>query len=290
MKIRNPYKDHPHWFRGNTHTHSILSDGEWPLPQVVAFYRERGYDFLAMTDHDLFTDLSEYTTPTFLALSSDEVTVRGRDHIVGLSLKGPVESFTTHQATINAIADQGGLAVIAHPNWTHLSVERCLQLNGYTAIEILNVVCNFLEYNGYALEYWDQLLTRGVRIWGIASDDAHRIPHQAAKGWIMVNAEQLSPEAILRNIRAGNFYASAGPRFEGFEVAKNTIRVRCSPAVEVRFMNGGWNPAHRVRGEAVTEAEYTPRAGDPYVRVEIVNAELQSAWSQPFFIDPDWRP
>jgi predicted metal-dependent phosphoesterase TrpH len=289
MKIRNPYKSYPYWFRGNTHAHSTLSDGEWPLAQVVAFYRERGYDFLAMTDHDIFTDLSEFTTPHFLALSSDEVTVRGRDHIVGLNLKGPVESFTTHQATIDAIADQRGLAIIAHPNWTHLSVERCLQLNGYTAIEILNVVCNFLEYNGYALEYWDQLLTRGVRIWGIASDDAHRIAHQGAKAWIAVNAEQLSAEDVLRNIRSGNFYASAGPRFEGFEVAKGTIRVRCSPAVEVRFMTGGWNPAHRIRGEAVTEAEYTPRAGDPYVRVEIVNGEMQSAWSQPFFIDPDWR-
>jgi predicted metal-dependent phosphoesterase TrpH len=290
MKIRNPYKSHPHWFRGNTHTHSTLSDGEWPVAQVVAFYRERGYDFLAITDHDLFTDLSEFATPTFLPLSSDEVTVRGRDHIVGLSLKGPVESFTTHQATIDAITDQGGLAIISHPNWTHLSLERCLQLNGYTAIEILNVVCNFLEYNGYALEYWDQLLTRGVRIWGIASDDTHRIPHQGAKGWIVVNAEQLTAEDVLRNIRSGNFYASAGPRFEAFEVEKNTIRVRCSPAVEVRFMTGGWNPAHKVRGEAVTEAEYSPQTGDPYVRVEIVNAEMQSAWSQPFFIDPDWRP
>jgi hypothetical protein len=290
MKIRNPYKNYPHWFRGNTHTHSTLSDGEWPLEQVIAFYRDQGYAFLAVTDHDTFTDLSGHTRPDFLALSSDEVTVRGRDHIVGLGLKGPVESFTDHQMTIDGIAEQGGLAVIAHPNWTHLSVERCLQLHGYAAIEILNVVCNFLEYNGYALEYWDQLLTRGVRIWGIASDDAHRIPYQGAKAWIVVNAERLTAEDILRNIRSGNFYASSGPRFESFEVEKTTIRVRCSPALEIRFMTGGWNPAHRVRGEAVTQAEYTPRAGDPYVRVEIVTAEMQSAWSQPFWIDPDWRP
>src|SRR3972149_6901056 len=100
MKIRNPYRNLPSWFRGNTHTHSTLSDGEWPLEQVVAFYRERGYAFLAMTYHDLFTDLGRFTTPDFLALSSDEVTVRGRHHIVGLNLKGPVASFTDHQSTI----------------------------------------------------------------------------------------------------------------------------------------------------------------------------------------------
>src|SRR3989304_551542 len=61
MKIRNPYRNLLHWFRGNTHAHSTLSDGEWALEQVVAFYRERGYAFLAMTDHDVFTDLSRHT-------------------------------------------------------------------------------------------------------------------------------------------------------------------------------------------------------------------------------------
>ncbi len=289
MKIRNLYRNLSHWFRGNTHTHSTLSDGEWPLERVVAFYRDQGYAFLAMTDHDVFTDLSRFTTPEFLGLSSDEVTVRGRDHIVGLHLKGLVDPFTDHQSTIAAINDHGGLAVLAHPNWSSFSVERCLQLHGYAAIEILNVVCNYLEYNGFAVHYWDQLLTQGVRVWGIAADDAHRIPYQGARAWIMVNAERLATEDILGNIRAGNFYASTGPDFQGFEVAGSTIRVRCTPAIEIRFMTGGLNPAFRVRGEGLRQAEYTPRSGDPYVRVEVVDAQMQSAWSQPFFIDPDWR-
>jgi predicted metal-dependent phosphoesterase TrpH len=290
MKIRNPYRNLAHWFRGNTHAHSTLSDGEWELDRVVAFYRERGYAFLAMTDHDLFTDLSGCTTGEFLGLSSDEVTVRGRHHLVGLNLKGPVASFTYHQSTITAISDQGGLAILAHPLWSAFSVERCLGLHGYHAIEILNVVCNYLEYNGYAVQYWDELLRQGVRVWGIAADDAHRFPYQGAKGWIVVNADRLTADDIVANIRAGNFYASSGPTIDRFEVAGGTIRVRCSPAIEIRFMNGGVNPAALFRGEGLTHAEHTPRPTDPYVRIEVVDAQMQSAWSQPFFIDPDWRP
>jgi hypothetical protein len=289
MKIRSPYRSLPQWFRGNTHTHSTLSDGEWPLEQVVAFYRDRGYAFLAMTDHDVLTDLSRFTTPDFLALSSDEVTVRGREHIVGLQLKGPVESFTDHQSTIHAINDQGGLAILAHPNWSSFSLERCLALHGYAAIEICNVVCNYLEYNGYALEYWDRLLRQGARVWGVAADDAHRIPYQGAKAWIVVDAESLTAEEILKSIRAGNFYASSGPHFQGFEVDGTSIKVWCSPAVEIRFMTGDLNPALRLRGDGLTQAAYTPRPGDPFVRIEVVDAQMQSAWSQPFFIDPDWR-
>ena len=46
----------------------------------------------------------------------------------------------------------------------------------------------------------------------------------------------------------------------------------------------------RLKGDALTEAEYSPRNGEPYVRVEIVDAQMQTAWSQPFLLAPDWRP
>jgi hypothetical protein len=291
MKIRNPYRNLARWFRGNTHTHSTLSDGEWPLEKVVGFYRDRGYAFLAMTDHDLFTDLSAFTTPDFVGISSDEVTVRGREHIVGLNLTGPVAPFTSdHQRTIDDIGAQGGLAILAHPNWSWLPETRGLEWHGYHAVEILNVVCNYLEYNGFALQWWDYLLRHGMRVWGVAADDAHRIPYHGARGWIEVNADTLSAAAIVEGIRTGNFYASTGPEFRRFEVAGQTIKVWCSPAVEIRFLTGATNnPAWRLKGDALTEAEYTPRNGEAYVRIEAVDAQMQTAWSQPFFLDPDWR-
>ena len=55
-------------------------------------------------------------------------------------------------------------------------------------------------------------------------------------------------------------------------------------------MTGDPNPASRVRGDTSVQAEYTSRPGDPYLRIEVADAQVGSAWSQPFFIDPDWRP
>jgi len=77
----------------------------------------------------------------------------------------------------------------------------------------------------------------------------------------VVNADCLTAEETLGNIWAGTFYPSTGPDFQGFEVNGMTIRVRCPPAIEIRFMTGGPNPAFRIRGEGLTHAEYTPRAG-----------------------------
>lgn len=41
------------WFKGNTHTHSLWSDGN-DFPDMISdWYRSKGYDFLAMSDHNL---------------------------------------------------------------------------------------------------------------------------------------------------------------------------------------------------------------------------------------------
>ena len=40
------------WYRGNTHCHSFWSDGD-EFPEMVAlWYKQHGYDFLAMSDHN----------------------------------------------------------------------------------------------------------------------------------------------------------------------------------------------------------------------------------------------
>ncbi len=42
-----------HWFKGNTHTHSLWSDGN-DFPEMISdWYASRGYDFLAMSDHNV---------------------------------------------------------------------------------------------------------------------------------------------------------------------------------------------------------------------------------------------
>jgi hypothetical protein len=42
----------PRWWKGNTHTHSWWSDGDSPPENAAAWYREHGYDFLVISDHN----------------------------------------------------------------------------------------------------------------------------------------------------------------------------------------------------------------------------------------------
>ena len=43
------------WYKGNTHTHTLNSDGDSTPDDVVRWYREHGYQFLVLTDHNFLT-------------------------------------------------------------------------------------------------------------------------------------------------------------------------------------------------------------------------------------------
>jgi hypothetical protein len=44
------------WYKGNTHTHSLWSDGNDFPEMIVDWYKEQGYDFLGLSDHNLLSE------------------------------------------------------------------------------------------------------------------------------------------------------------------------------------------------------------------------------------------
>jgi len=44
------------WFKGNTHTHSLWSDGNDFPEMIFDWYRSRGYHFVGMSDHNLLLE------------------------------------------------------------------------------------------------------------------------------------------------------------------------------------------------------------------------------------------
>ena len=44
------------WFKGNLHTHTLWSDGN-DFPEMAAkWYVDHGYNFLALTDHNILSE------------------------------------------------------------------------------------------------------------------------------------------------------------------------------------------------------------------------------------------
>ena len=107
------------WFKGNTHAHTTESDGDSPPEYVARWYKDHGYDFLVLSDHNVFTDpatLADIVDSSFLLVPGEEVTSSfdGEPvHLNGLNLPGVVEARTaeslvaTIQAKVDAIRTSG---------------------------------------------------------------------------------------------------------------------------------------------------------------------------------------
>lgn len=289
MKIIHPYTDtnslRP--LRGNFHTHTTRSDGACPPQQVIDDYAARGYDFLMLSDHDIYTsaeDLTKLDSKGMVLIPGNEVS-RGGPHLLHIGEGGFVEPNPQRQAVISEIVQRGGLAVVNHPNWhadfNHCTIAQMREWVGYMGMEIFNGVIQRLPGSPYATDKWDQLLSAGRRIWGFANDDSHHPARDVALGWNMVYARQRSAEGVIDALREGRFYASTGVKITKIEVGDDTIRIETTNAHRINaFMQGGTRFAFADAGKI----EIKVPANAIYVRFECWGAGEQFAWTQPFFI------
>src|SRR5437899_8977739 len=52
------------WWKGNLHTHSLWSDGDDYPEMIVDWYKEHGYHFLALSDHNILAQGSKWIDAT----------------------------------------------------------------------------------------------------------------------------------------------------------------------------------------------------------------------------------
>lgn len=55
-------KEERNWYKGNLHTHSLWSDGD-EFPEVIMrWYKDQGYHFVALSDHNIFAEGEKWVT------------------------------------------------------------------------------------------------------------------------------------------------------------------------------------------------------------------------------------
>jgi len=296
MIYRNPFELPGRFYRGNAHTHSTCSDGAVPPEMRVAQYKDSGYDFLAITDHDVVTSAARWTTDAFLALPGVELHPPNRFggevyHLVGLGVSRMIDARRmSANDVLTAVADQGGLAVFAHPYWSGHTLGDFARLRGYCALEVYNTTSCVSIGKGYSESHWDDHLDRIGPVLGLAVDDAHAETADVFQGWIMVKATELTVPAILAAIREGAFYSTQGPEILDIRVVRTErgplLRAVTSPARRIVFKSRTYNGAcvDAKNGQCLRGAECLMQPGHIYLRVEVTAPDGRKAWSNPFFV------
>jgi len=303
------------WYKGNTHAHTTNSDGDSSPEYVAQWYKDHGYDFLVLSDHNVFTDpatLSTLVDESFLLVPGQEVTSSFEDpessvnasvHVNGLNLPHVVEArqaetlVATIQANVDAIREVEGVPHINHPNfrWS-FGAEELLQIENDRLLEIWNghpTVHNDGGGGSPSLEeIWDILLTAGKTIFGIAVDDAHHFQGEFSadranpgQGWIAVRSDSLEAAALMESLEAGHFYASTGVELTEIAVRPRTLELHIAPAGDFRFTTTFIGSAGELLLETTDNpAVYSLTEDVGYVRAKVRNSRSDYAWTQPVFV------
>jgi predicted metal-dependent phosphoesterase TrpH len=103
------------------HVHSLASDGTSSVAEILDQVETVGVlDVIAITDHERIDAavaarrLAEDRGLRVRVVVGEEITTRG-GHLLGLYLERPVPALRSLRWSIEAIHDQGGLAIPAHP-------------------------------------------------------------------------------------------------------------------------------------------------------------------------------
>ena len=295
------------WYKGNVHTHTTKSDGDADPEVVVEWYKNHDYDFLVLSDHNHRTIIDGYSDALIL-IPGEEVSARILGGDIPIQLNGigisrvvePIDAggvVETLQANVDLITEAGGIASLNHPNasWAY-DHKDIVQIEGATLLEVYNGWPGSNsegapgKYSGE--EIWDNVLSTGKIIYGIAVDDAHHysdFTHTMAnpgRGWIVVNAEQLTNESIIDSLIAGKFYFSTGIDIEDISMLDEGIELVISQhrdyIYNTKFIGKDGEVLKEVTG---LQPKYEFSGDEEYVRASIKSSIGTRAWTQPTFLN-----
>lgn len=283
------------YYKACLHTHTNISDGLLTPEEMKAFYKENGYQILALTDHNLTIAHNDLTEPEFLMLTGVEVDMPVANaqktcHLCLLSwdpdsnwipFRDPdklehmkayeklCQSEELPQAyspeNINRVIakanEKGFLVTYNHPTWSLEFFEDYSHYEGLWAMEYRNsgsIAGGYDEDNGWV---YREFLNQGKRPMPIMADDAHGIVSKrngypvAGQAWTMVGAEKLEYGSVMAALERGDLYSSCGPEIHSLTYENGMLRVTCSPAAKISLIKSQ-RPCRMVWGEGVTEAEF----------------------------------
>ncbi len=302
----------PRWYKGNTHVHTFNSDGDSHPDDVVKWYRSHGYQFLVITDHNVITSVEGLNAlhgldARFLVIRGEEVTDRFGSRPLHINALDPSRLITPQggasaldvvQRNVHAIRAADGIPHVNHPSfgWA-LSAEELAQVRDLKLFEIFNGHPQVNNDGGGGVPsleaMWDQILSRGVLLYGLAVDDAHhfkrhddRTASRPGKGWVYVRADTLAARAILEAMERGEFYSSTGVELNDYVVTDSsmtlTVRETAWSKYRIQFIG---RDGTLLAESLESPATYRFRGTEGYVRARVLESNGERAWTQPVMLN-----
>ena len=215
------------WYRGDFHTHTLLSDGCISLEEVPEILKKNKLDFVFLTDHNMihpyFTKYHHIFSGTELTLSIGHMNFHGIKEVPFKSFKKFTELLAQGVSDPIVIIDsiQASHLSVNHPfmkPWEYSYGEMPLD-----KIDSLEIICDptwhtASKANDLALKFIQFLWSQGHKITAIGGSDAH-LPYgvcyegASSPSWYgdpatCVYAKALTEDEILKGVKRGAVYVA----------------------------------------------------------------------------------
>lgn len=324
------FPEHGCFYKGNLHSHTTNSDGKLTPEEAVRLFKSHGYAFLCLSEHDRYTDYRDrFDCDDFIILPGLEASANLIDSATGQRLKthhmhgilgtqamqATAPSHFTHMEHLpvpvcadhwsglsvaekvrDTLSDHGCLVTYNHPIWSRVEKEDFCDLEGIWALEIYNYNTVNESATGADTTYWDMILRSGRQLFAFASDDNHNegLFDDACGGWICVKAAQLDHDHIISAMRAGHYYSSAGPEIFNWGISDDGVWVDCSPCERINFICGGTINAGGTiiapTRDGIKHIVFPLKGSETYVRVECIDYNGKTAWTNAHFLAQESQP
>ena len=245
----------------------------------------------------LMIPVEEVTVPTDYSNETPvHVNAIGIDRVVQPTYGDDVAAIL--QANIDDIRDAGGIACINHPSWKWaFDHEPIIRTRGASLMEVFNAAndCNNypIPVPGFLTpsQIWDNVLSAGVPIFGVASDDSHHyhdfspVKDNPGRGWVMVESEGLETDPVVEAMAAGRFYSSTGVFLGELKSSAGEISLKIRRRPDSLFLTRFIGKNGTVHDEQVgREVAYRPTGDEGYIRAHVMSSNGHQAWTQPVFL------
>ncbi|WP_420147211.1 histidinol-phosphatase [Spirosoma sp.] len=202
---------------------------------------------------------------------------------------------------------------INHPNFYYaIKAEDLMKLRYERFFEVFNghhLVNNYGDSTHEGTEsMWDKINLHFLQqgrplLYGLGTDDSHNYYFfgpsfsNSGRAWVMVNAPELSPRALIESMEAGRFYATSGVTLKQLPQVGKSLVVRVKPESNVTYriqffgVRKGKQQAELLREVTDTTATYTLPDDVWFARAKIISSkskynpfmpgDVETAWTQP---------
>ena len=232
------FNNEKRWYKGDFHTHSIISDGKMDGRLYMKVAKEMNLDFAVPTEHNIIPTGWEMDKRLLIIPGTEITLFDGHFNILGvrkfpLELESLINNYDEknfHEFQENIVKevvynsrDEKSLYSVNHMalefwKWKFLNV----RLDKFDTIEICNDPTYYLgpESNDKVINMLYELWNDGYRIYGIGGSDAHILPTETYDNsnersiigdpGTFVYCDKLTPNNIIDSVKHGHVYVSRG--------------------------------------------------------------------------------